>query len=246
MKALGVDRSVRIRLEGRVEQLEGAIAHWEDAVSAARHHDFARAAHMLERGEVSVPTSVDPGLLSLAAKQNELRRELESVVRARLGMFVVPTIDLARGARWLATEPVRYEHHRLTLAFLRVILPMAFFLFPLGALAFVLGGPVAVALLAPGLVPALAVAVREHGWSDVVLTERRMLIDGQIIELEGVTRVVFVKTVHRQWPASIRIQFWNGRRVFEQAQLRYDSDALRAAFRRIGLEVDFALNLSAS
>jgi hypothetical protein len=245
VKAL-VDRSLRIRLEGRVERLERALAQWKDAVAAARHRDFTAAAYMLECGEVDVPTSHDAGLQSLAANQEKLRRELESLVQTRLRMFEVPAIDLARGARWLANEPARYEHHLLTFAFFRVLVPNGFFLFPLTALSFIIGGPVAAGLLAGGVVTALVFAARHYGWSDVVLTDRRMLIDGRTIDLRGVTRVIFVKTIDRYWPSTLRIQFWTGRRVFEQAQIRHAPDALRAAFRRIGLEVDFALNVSAS
>lgn len=237
MKALTVDRSLRIRLEGRVEQLERAIAAWEEAVSSAKHGDFTKAAQMLDRGEVSAPPSSDPGLLNLAAKQNELRRELESLVQARLGMFGVPAIDLARGAEWLTTEPVRYEHHRLTLAFFRVLLPLVFFLFPLTGLTLLTGGPVAVALLAACVVPALGFVVRHYGRSDVVLTDRRMLVDGRTIELEGVKRVVFVKKLDRQWPSPVRIEFRSDRRVFEVAPIRHSPDELRNAFIRMGLEV---------
>lgn len=227
-----------------MEELERAISSWEKSVISARSHDFKNAAEMLERGEVTVAHRGDTGLISMAARQDSLRHELELVVRARLRMFSLPAIDLARGAQWLATEPVRYEHHRLTFAFIRVLSPAPFFLFPLTALTFVIGGPIAGALLGAFAVTALVVAAWHVGWSDVVLTDRRMLVDGRTIDLEGVTRVVFVKQLHRQWPASLRIQFWSKRRLLEQAPIRHAPDELRAAFRRIGREVDFALSFS--
>jgi hypothetical protein len=158
-------------------------------------------------------------------------------------MFGVPTIDLARGAQWLTTEPIRYEHHRLTLAFFRVVLPIGFGLFPLTGLTFVIGSAVAVALLWACVLAGLPFAVKRYGWSDVVLTDRRILIDGRTIELKGVTRVVFVKTFDRQWPAPLRAEFRSDRRVFEVAKIRHAPDELRAALRRMGLVVDSAWSL---
>lgn len=238
-----VDRSLRIRLEGRVEELERAITRWEEAVFAARRNDFTCAADMLERGEVSVPAREELGLRSLVERQEALRRELAWLVTNRLRMFGVPAIDVARGARWLTTEPVRYEHHRLTLAFLHVLWLPLLLLFPMAAIARSIDGAFGLVFFASCTVTAMALTIRRFGWSDVVLTDKKMLVEGRMIDLEGVTRVVVVRTISRQWPAPVRLELRSERRELARTELRHFSDELRGAFERMGIELGFDWSL---
>jgi hypothetical protein len=229
-----VDAGLRIRLEGRVEELEGALINWAGALRTAKLRQFTAAAQMLERGEVSLPHRDDRGLRKLLAKQGALKREVERVVADRLRLLGMPSIDLARGARWLESEPILYEHHRLTYVWLSRAVAASFFLcFP----ACLTRGLIVGQLLF--LIP-LAVAVRWFGWSDVVLTARRLNLEGQIIDLTNVARFVLVQPVMQAYPGSYDVELHLSSGWMNFARLRHAPQSLRYALIKLGLKVDAA------
>lgn len=113
-----VEPSLRIRLEGRVEDLERSLVKWSLAVKATQRRDFRPAVELLERGDEVLTGHGDDALERLLARQLSLRRQGEQLVASRLKLLGVPAIDLAAGAKWLQAEPILSEHHCLTTAFL--------------------------------------------------------------------------------------------------------------------------------
>lgn len=230
-----VDPALRIRLEGRVEALERSLLKWSLALDGARHREFARAAQMLEHGDEMLTPHDDEGLTKLLSRQLGFRRELQRLVTSRLNLLGMPTIDLVAGAKWLAGEPVLYEHRGPTPAlFLRTPPFIAFSL----ALAFGLSG--FTVLGAAGAVLAIAglswLVVKHLGWSDIVLTQRRLVLEGRVIDLTHVTRVLLVRPLGQIFPLSFGVELHRSSGPVQDARVRYASTELRTALTRLGLD----------
>lgn len=170
---------------------------------------------------------------------------------ARLRRLGIPAIDPARGASLLQTMPdaqqrkklrpksawagpVLYEHHTVTLGFLVRSVHVA---------ALMIGLPTLVLseldwwALGPLVgVPLFALVLKQFGWSDVVLTSRRLVLEGHVIDLTGATAVVIVRPLLEFLPLSfaVEVQYESGE--IRYSRLRHASTELRAALRKLGLD----------
>jgi hypothetical protein len=224
---------LRIRLEGRVEALEREVSEWEAALLAARRRHFEPAARLLEQGLSTLTSRGDAGLAGLLAREASLQRAVEKVVAERLHLLGMPVLDLARGARWLDGDPVLYEHHRVTPAFLSRSVVFTGFIVGLPVLvSWFLGAPGAGLLLGLTL---FALAARWEGWSHVVLTQRRLVLEGDVFDLTLAEAVVLVRPFKTCLPLrfGVEVRFSSGATQF--CDLRFASEGLRAALRKRGL-----------
>lgn len=231
-----ISPDLRVRLEGRVEALETELRAHHEALLAAKTRQFERAADVLSLDPMAVESHGDEGLLALLEERDLTRAQLSRCVETRLRSLGMPAIDLAAGARWLVSEPVLYEHHRVTLAFALRVLPIA---------AFLIGLPTAVAaaffhLWPGGLVVGLVLFVAAFhvtGWSDAILTERRLILDGRIVQLAGLWRVVLVRPWFQVLPMSWEVELhYRGQQEPRLARLRHASTELRYALQSLRID----------
>lgn len=226
-----VDPALRIRLEGRVEELERALVKWSVAAKAAQRRDFAPAVELLQRGDELLTSHGDEALGKLLSRQLSLRREVEQLVARRLRLLGVPDIDLAAGAKWLQAEPILYEHHCLTTAFLLRAPFIAFWcagLFGVAMRSWLLSA-VAIALL--------CLAAHKLGRSDVVLTRRRLILEGQVIDLTHVKQVLVIRPFLTFLPMSFEVEVrGKSGHLLRDVRLRQASTGLRAALTALRLE----------
>ncbi len=219
-----VDPPLRIRVEGRVEELEHSLPKWSLAVKAAQRREFGPAVELLESGEQLLTDHGDEGLPALLSKQFSLRRDVEKLVASRLNLLGVPAIDLAAGAKWLQAEPILYEHHCFTTAFL---LRAPFFALWCTGL-FVIGPALVVGLL--------YLTAQKFGRSDVVLTRRRLFMEGHLIDLTHVKQVLVIIPFLQFMPMSFEVEFRSAAgHLLRDVRLRQASTGLRAALSRLRL-----------
>lgn len=225
-----VDPALRIRLEGKVEELEGALRTWANALGAARRKQFGLAALMLDRRIVSLDPHGDDELSRLLGRQTALRREVEALVAARLQLLGMPSEDLARGARWLTTEPVLYEHDRLnpSSTFLSLVVSWQLtglllalshsWLSPLLGLAIFLG------------------AIRLFDRSRVVLTRRRLILEGRVIDLTNTESLQLVRPYMTFGPQKFDVEIRSKSGELTFGHLRYAPVALRHRLISLGID----------
>ncbi len=226
-----VDPSLRIRLEGRVEALERSLLEWSLAVKAAQRREFGPAVALLERGDEALSGHGDDALEGLLSLQLSLRRQVERLVTSRLRLLGVPVIDLAAGAKWLQAEPILYEHHCLTTAFL--FRGPLFALWCMGMLVFGLRSMVVGPLIVLGL---LYFAAQKFGRSDVVLTRRRLILEGQVIDLAHVRHVLVIRPFMQFMPMSFEVEVrGESGHLLRDVRVRQASTGLRAALMRLRL-----------
>ena len=230
-----ISTDLRIQLEGRLEVLEAQLPELEAALGAARRRDFTAAAALLS-GDLAVRDAHgDAGLLDLLARCGSVRAELCRCVRERLELMGMPAVDLAAGARWLSTEPVLYEHHRVSLAFaLRGVLLGCMLLAWTTAGGHLLGSwPLGMLV---GAVVLLA-TFNSTGWSDALLTSRRLMLDGQVVKLAGLRRVVLVRPWFQVLPLKWEVELhYHGLDQPLCARLRHPSVQLRHALQRLRID----------
>jgi hypothetical protein len=195
---------VRIRLEGRLEQVES----WRDALrlglDAARNQ--ARYGALVEALE-QPPTEAEQAVRTLLPRAPQLRRltdELDRLrtlarrlIAGRARRLRLPE-ELLPGARALAQEPVELEltlfdgdaaGGRAAVAIAGVVLALP---------GIVLLGALGLALLAVALPVALLVFARTS--VRVIVTRRRVLIGPRTVERAGLQRSALEGSVHRLLP----------------------------------------------
>lgn len=108
-------RDARIRLEGRLEVLERAVATMREAIVRARRDEFsllgeAMALNVDEaRDQIARLAPHDPELEQLQRTWVSLQVEAQRVVRARARLMKVPAQPLKQAVESLRAEPVLYE-----------------------------------------------------------------------------------------------------------------------------------------
>lgn len=228
-----VDAAIRIRLEGKVEALENAVRSWGHALAAARRNEFDAAAQMLNDGEVSLRDHGDDDLAGLLSWQLMLRRKLEAVVIKRLDFLGMPSIDPARGARWLSTERVLYEHDRLPVAML-VRLPFIFAL--MGVVPFVISRSLAGPLFSVLAITFQLGVLQLFGRSHVVLTARRLILEGRVIDLTNATRVLLIRPFSMKWPFHFDVEIYSRSGHITNAKILHAPMELRRHLISLGLD----------
>ena len=229
-----VAQALRIQSEGRVEALEQELFDWGFALGEARARRFDAAARLLRELPVSLASRGDEDLARLLKQRETLRREVTRLVAKRLGSLGMPEVEAPTGARWLAREPVLYEHHRVSPAILpRALHLVAFSVAPPTLVAGTLGAP------ALGLVVGLVLLVlltRAFFWSDVMLTSRRLVLEGRVIDLTHAVRVLAVRPFMQYLPErfAVEVRYESGEIV--DAHLKFASRPLRAQLRKMGLD----------
>lgn len=226
-----VEPSLRIRLEGRVEDLERSLVKWSHAVKAAQRREFRPAVELLESGDEVLTGHGDEALERLLTRQLSLRRQVEQLVARRLKLLGVPAIDLAAGAKWLQAEPILYEHHCLTTAFL-----LRAPLFALWCTGFVFAFRAWV--VGPAIVMGLLwLFAQKWGRSDVVLTRRRLIMEGEVIDLSHVKQVLVIRPFMQFVPMSFEVELRGASgHLLRDVRLRQASTGLRSAL--ISLRLD--------
>lgn len=225
--------ALRIRLEGRVEDLEHEVSEWESALREAQGRRFGPAARMLEGGSSTLTAQGDRGLAKLLARQASLQRAVEEVVAERLRLLGMPTVDLARGANWLVGEPVLYEHHRLTPAFLFRALHFAVFLIVIPTIVSGFMGIPVVGLLG-GLV-LFTLMAQAIGWSHVVLTPCRLVLEGDVLDLTQAKEVLIIRPFLERLTLRCEVEVRQASGRTQHAQVRCATRGLRAELRRLGI-----------
>lgn len=182
---------------------------------------------------VAAPTTLgDEGFEALLQERQALRREVEDRLLARARSLAMPTAEAPRLARWLAAEPVRYEHHHLSAAFwVRSPALVTHVLLPCALLAYATQLP-PLALLGPGLVWLFA---RHFGWSDVVLTSQRLVLEGAAFPVEGLQRVEVERTWN--WPMSRRLELEYADGTKRRAKVRSFTRELQAELRMLDVQL---------
>jgi hypothetical protein len=195
----------RIRLEGRLEQVES----WRDAMrlglDAARNH--ARYGGLVEaleqppaEAEQAVRTLLPraPQLRRLVDELDRLRTRARRLIAGRARRLRLPE-ELLPGARALAHEPVELEvtlfdgdaaGGRAAVAIAGVVLALPGIVLLLGVLS--------LAVLAVALPVALIVFARTS--VRVIVTRRRVLIGPRTVERAGLQRATLEASVHRLLP----------------------------------------------
>ena len=227
-----VDPSLRIRLEGRVEELECSLLKWSLAVKAAQRREFGPAVALLERGDEALSGHGDEVLEKLLSRQLSLRRQVERLVASRLRLLGVPVIDLAAGAKWLQAEPILYEHHCLTTAFL--LRAPLFALWCMGMFIFGFRSMVVGPLIVLGL---LCCVAQKFGRSHVVLTQKRLILEGQVIDLSHVRQVLVIRPFMQFMPMSFEVEVrGESGHLLRDVRVRQASTGLRYALIRLRLD----------
>jgi hypothetical protein len=224
-----VDAALRIRLEGKVEELERAVRSWANALTAARRNQFGLAALMLEDGEVLVRDHGDDELARLLGRQFVLRQKVEALVAARLQLLGMPSHDLPRGAKWLTKEPILYEHDRFNPTSLG---PGAMIASWFSVVTFTISRSWLAPLFGIALFFVIARFVER---SRVVLTARRLILEGQVIDLTDAVSVHFVRPFLRRGPYGFDVEIHSKSGTVTQAHIRYATAAFRHRLISLGL-----------
>jgi hypothetical protein len=237
-----VAQAVRIRLEEQVEQLEGELAGLRGALISAKALDFREAAAVLAGATVRLRARGDEALLALLTARDAARTELEGRVTARLQQLSMPHDDVVKGARWLCREPVRYEHHRLSLPCCAALSLCAL---PLLAAAWNVpdfeGAVVGLGVVTEALLIGRQLRARAEGeavdwherwaWSDVIITDHRMVLEGQAFAVKGLTSLALTRVMPGAPPV---LELRYGEEA-QRVRLGALTPGLRAALRPLGL-----------
>ena len=145
----------------------------------------------------------------------------------------MPLTEPARAIRWLAMEPVRYEHHRFSFA-MRYRLP--FLCLPLVVFPAFLSRSLHHPLPLLVSLPLLALVLSHFGWSEVLLTHRRLVLEGRVFDLEGLRRVVLVRPWGHVLPThfDVELHYDSGDRL--DARIKHVTPDLRTALHQLGFE----------
>ena len=225
-----VDAALRIRLEGKVEELERAVRSWANALTAARRNQFGLAALMLEDGEVVMKDHGDDELAKLLGRQFVLRQKVQAVVAARLQLLGMPSMDLPRGAKWLTREPILYEHDRFNPL---AVVPATM----LAGWSSILGFAISRSWLA--LLVGIAIFLASAHFlnrSHVVLTARRLILEGQVVDLTNSASVHLDRPFMTFGPRRFDVEIRSKSGELTWGHIRYATSALR--HRLISLGVD--------
>ena len=222
-----MSRDVRIRLEGKLEVFEAALATLRAAVVSARRGEFRAlgTAMDLEIEDVRARVArVDPARPELE-EFRRLQTEAETVVRARARLMKVPDLPVRRALDALVAEPVGYEgvaRHPLGL-----LLAAAIGLFVVAEVA--LTRNLAPLILHGGV--ALFLVVSDWFSPRLRVTGRRMFIGDQVFELADVRSVQIERLMVRSTkPYRLTASLNGGEQV--QVRLPYVPEAFTDALRR--------------
>lgn len=238
---ISVSPEVRVRLEGKVEALEWELGELGAAVKAAKARRFAGVEALLLRAPTTLRTFDDRGLFARLDTRARLVRQLERLVGARAQALGLPSASPSRLARWLEGEPVRYEHHRVAPIFLLQLPLLVGVCCVPAVMGWVISGRSVVGgLVGSALSLALVVTlVRAHGWSRVVLTARRLVLDDRVFALDEVHRIVAHVPFFgsRQQHVDVEVFFRDPRRAPARLRLSEFPRALRNELRMLDVEL---------
>lgn len=237
---ISVDPGLRVRLEGKVEALEWELKDLRDAVAAASARRFAGLEELLLREPVTLRTHDDAGVVARLDERSRLRRRLEQLLSKRARALGLPPAKPSRLAHWLATESVRYEHHRVAPRFLFQLPLLVGVCCVPSVMGWVISGRSVLGSLVGGALGlTLAVTlVRAHGWSSVVLTPHRLVLNGEVFSLDEVQRIV----VHvpffgsRQQHVDVEVFFGDSRR--KRRRLSEFPRALKSELRMLKVSLE--------
>lgn len=224
--------SSRIRLEGRLEKVERAVAQLERGLEAARRDDFGPLAAAVAVQEspdvreacehVQKMSAEDPSLGRVLDRLWKLVRVADKRVVARGVKLRMMPAPLAQAARQLADEPVLFggrPDRRWLIAAVMIVTMVSVMLWsPLG-----------------GTLPFFFVLLARVPWLqalDVVVTTRRALLTHESVDLADVKRAAFRDGM-------LTFELYDGRR--KEQRVPEPAPALVAALKTAGVEVDISV-----
>jgi hypothetical protein len=229
-------RDARIRLEGRLEELEAAIVALETGLRFAKRGQFTLLREAMNRDTREARAQIakldEPELKAVQRKWARLHARAAAVITRRARIMRVPELPLEGALDALATEPVAYEESVRTPTWawsLTGIVGTLLVFFQMFRHSYFppMFGAVALALVLLG--DALG-AVR------FILTDQRLLIGPHQAALKDVHSVLFERVGRRKARVFVVIvQLRTGARFTQQVP-RVPLDFIQAA-RAAGLEV---------
>ncbi|MBK7860804.1 MAG: hypothetical protein IPJ65_19820 [Archangiaceae bacterium] len=240
--------AARIRLEGRLETVEGAAARLRAGLEAARRHDYELLRSAVERLEsaevedarvaVAKLSEAEPALRATVSGMNALLAQVDRVVQKRLRALGMAPSTRLKGLVDLCDDPVVYGSGRRPL-----LSALARVLVPTGAAGAIIASSanhrqLGLWFIAAPLVVVFAMTTGRLTPMNVTVTRKRLVLKDVSVPLSAISGVSFASQTMRRssTPIVFTVDLHDGG-VLSQALPRVDP-VLVQVLRDAGVTVD--------